>query len=58
MWGQFVDHVVDTAYSRACTADADVKVGATVRCSCSAVAFTVASGVKLSVLLMRRIILA
>lgn len=33
MWGKFVDHVVDTAYSRACTADAEAQVCA---CSCAA----------------------
>lgn len=27
MWGKFVDHVVDTAYSRSCTADAHPQVG-------------------------------
>lgn len=27
MWEQFVDHVVDTAYNRACTAGADPQVG-------------------------------
>jgi hypothetical protein len=44
MWGQFVDHVVDTAYSRTCTADADMKVGASQ--VHSSVAFTEECGVK------------
>lgn len=32
MWGKFVDHVVDTAYSRACTADAAPEVGGGLCC--------------------------